>query len=141
MSEGSHGPQALWLRNKQLVLQDVRSAKSVLDSLKLEVQKAFVSIEGRLNKPKHQIELHVSYVMVDVEALIERFHQLTGIFDAWARYDELAAMHVDAAMPAVLEVLEDFDALANVLTHNKTRSEGQKSPMQCLVKGLDSMEL
>ena len=61
--------------------------------------------------------------MVDVEALIERFHQLTGIFDAWARYDELAAMHVDAAMPAVLEVLEDFDALANVLTHNKTRSD------------------
>jgi hypothetical protein len=124
-SEVSHGPQALWLRNKQQVLQDVRSAKAVLDSLKLEVQKALVSIEDRLNKPsaKHQLELHVSNVMMDVEALIERCHQLTGIFDAWARYDELAAMQVDAAMPAVLEVLEDFDALTDVLTHNKTRSD------------------
>ena len=124
-SEESDGLQALWGRDKQDVLQDVRSAKAALEHCTAEIKKTFTSLQGRLNKPssKHVLELHVGKVLVDVEGLIFRFDQLTGIFDAWSRYQQLAAMHVDAAMPAVQKVLQDFEELTNVLTHGKTRSD------------------
>ena len=118
--DNGNGPPALWWRDKQLTLGDIRAAHDTLTTLKAQLLKATTELSANFNKVnvKAALDLKTNVILLDLDPLILRLEQLSTVFDAWSRYDKLGSLRVP--LPGVHAVLEDFNALTDELTTHKT---------------------